>query len=72
MGGIEIKTQKRFYNSHQSVILTFFLIISFADLSFSQNPKEFKNDTFLKKLNHDKSYSDLKKKTVLKYKNTPA
>jgi len=32
------------------VILTFFLIISIVDLSFSQDPKDFKNDTFLKKL----------------------
>ncbi len=47
------------------------LLISFlVKPSYSQDPKEFTNTAFLKKLNNDKSYSELKKKTVSEFAHT--
>lgn len=43
---------------------TFFLIICLIKPSFSQDAKELTNSAFLKKLNKDKSYTDLKKRIV--------
>jgi peptidoglycan/xylan/chitin deacetylase (PgdA/CDA1 family) len=53
--------------------LIFFLLIPFlAKPALSQDPKEFTNGVFLKKLNNDKSYSDLKAKIIAGLGNTPA
>ena len=44
--------------------LCVFLFLSVAKPGFPQNPKDFTNATFLKKLNKDSSYLELKKKIV--------
>jgi peptidoglycan/xylan/chitin deacetylase (PgdA/CDA1 family) len=50
-----------------------FILLSFiVQLSYSQDGKEFTNSTFLKRLNKDRSYSDLKKKIVLEFAHVPS
>jgi peptidoglycan/xylan/chitin deacetylase (PgdA/CDA1 family) len=44
-----------------------FILLGFAESAFSQNPKEFVNTNFLKKLNSDVFYSTLKKRIVSEY-----
>jgi peptidoglycan/xylan/chitin deacetylase (PgdA/CDA1 family) len=48
------------------------LISGFARPVFPQDAKEFTNATFLKKLNNDRSYSELKSKIVSEFAYTPA
>jgi peptidoglycan/xylan/chitin deacetylase (PgdA/CDA1 family) len=52
--------------------ILFILIIIFIEPAFTQDANEFTNATFLKKLNKDKSYSELKKLTILEFAHTPA
>ena len=52
--------------------LILFLLLFSVKLGFSQEANEFTNPVFLKKLNKDKSYSELKKKIVSEFANTPA
>ncbi len=47
--------------------LCILLFFSVAKPAFSQNPKDFTNATFLKKLNKDSSYLELKKKIVSEF-----
>lgn len=54
------------------IIFICFLFIGLVDPGFAQDPKEFTNQTYLKKLNKDKSYSELKKKTVSEFAGTPS
>ena len=51
-------------NFMRRFIFIFYLIISSIRLSISQDAKEFANTAFLKKLNKQKSYTDLKTKIV--------
>lgn len=52
--------------------IIYLLISCLFKPSFSQNPKEFTNPVFLKKLYTDKSYTDLKKKIVAEFMYVPA
>lgn len=50
-----------------------FLFISFFMSScFSQDAKEFSNNSIIKKLNSDKSYTELRLKIVSEFAHTPA
>jgi peptidoglycan/xylan/chitin deacetylase (PgdA/CDA1 family) len=51
------------------IILTSFI---FLESLLSQDPKEYSNSVFLKKLYADKSYTDLKKKITKEFMNVPA
>jgi peptidoglycan/xylan/chitin deacetylase (PgdA/CDA1 family) len=51
------------------IILTSFILLESV---LSQDPKEYSNSVFLKKLYSDKSYTDLKRKITLEFKNAPA
>jgi peptidoglycan/xylan/chitin deacetylase (PgdA/CDA1 family) len=57
---------------HSRIFLVSTLIMCFIDPVFPQEANEFTNAAFLKKLNKDKSYSELKKKTILEFAHTPA
>jgi peptidoglycan/xylan/chitin deacetylase (PgdA/CDA1 family) len=59
-------------NSELKNLLLFFVVLCTTDLAFSQEPEMFTNDVFLKKLNSEKSFTDLRKRIVLESKNTPA
>jgi len=48
-------------------ILLFIFFLGVVESAFSQNGKEFTNTPFLKKLNNDPSYSELKKKIVAEF-----
>ncbi len=52
--------------------LILLLLLFSVKFGFSQAANEFTNPTFLKKLNKDKSYSELKKKIVSEFANSPA
>lgn len=52
--------------------LMILLILIFSEIAISQNPHEYANATFLKKLNKDRSYTDLKKRIVSDYKGKPS
>ncbi len=49
------------------IVFVFYLILCSIAPSISQDAKEFINAAFLKKLNHDKSYTDLKSKIVKQF-----
>lgn len=51
------------------IILTSFILLESV---LSQDPKEYSNSLFLKKLSADKSYTDLKKKITKEFMNVPA
>jgi peptidoglycan/xylan/chitin deacetylase (PgdA/CDA1 family) len=55
----------------KKLLLFVFIFFSF-DQAFSQDPEMFTNTVFLKRLNAERSFSDLKKRIVLESKNTPA
>jgi len=50
-------------------LIVFFLLVNFLNPAFPQDLQEYTNAIFLKKLNKDTSYLELKKKVVLKYSN---
>ena len=54
------------------IIFMLLLILGFARPVFPQDAKEFANAAFLKKLNNDKSFSELKSKIVSEFAHTPA
>jgi peptidoglycan/xylan/chitin deacetylase (PgdA/CDA1 family) len=54
------------------IIYIYLFIFCLLKPSFSQNPKEFTNPAFLKKLYTDKSYTDLKRKIVVEFMHVPA
>src|ERR1035437_9965376 len=54
------------------IIYIFFFALVLVENTISQNSKEFINAAFLKKLNTDKSYSELKKKIISGFANTKA
>jgi Predicted xylanase/chitin deacetylase len=54
------------------IIFIFFFALVLVENTISQNSKEFINAAFLKKLNTDKSYSELKKKIISGFANTKA
>lgn len=49
-----------------------FLVLCFSEIALSQNPHEFVNAVFLKKLNKDRSYTELKKRIVTDFKGKPS
>jgi peptidoglycan/xylan/chitin deacetylase (PgdA/CDA1 family) len=49
-----------------------FLILLFSEAALPQDPHEFANSTFLKRLNKDRSYTELKKKIVSDFRGKPA
>jgi peptidoglycan/xylan/chitin deacetylase (PgdA/CDA1 family) len=53
-------------------IFLFLLILCSVKPTSSQDAKEFMNTTFLKKLNNDKSYSELKSKIVFEFAHKPS
>ena len=53
-------------------ILINFLILCLIQPVFPQEPKEFINNAFLKKLNSDQSYKELRSEIVAGFANTPA
>jgi peptidoglycan/xylan/chitin deacetylase (PgdA/CDA1 family) len=53
-------------------LLLFVVILCSVNQAFSQDPDMFANTTFLKRLNKDRSFSELKKRIVSESKNTPA
>src|SRR5450631_1235073 len=53
-------------------IFILIIILSLPGSAHSQDAKEFLNPVFLKKLNSDKSYTDLKRKIGLEFKHIPA
>jgi len=55
---------------HKSLLLC--LLFCFVNHAFSQDAKEFANTTFLKKLNNDKSYTELKSEIVHEFAHRPA
>jgi peptidoglycan/xylan/chitin deacetylase (PgdA/CDA1 family) len=54
------------------IVFVFLLVSGFIKPVFPQDAKEFSNAAFLKKLNSDKSYSELKSGIVSGFANTPA
>jgi peptidoglycan/xylan/chitin deacetylase (PgdA/CDA1 family) len=53
-------------------ILIYFLILFLIQPVFPQEPKEYINNAFLKKLNSDQSYKELRSEIVGQFANTPA
>jgi len=67
-----IQTKKQFNKFHMRIIFIFLFIPCFIGPAFPQDARDFANATFLKKLNKDTSYSELKKKIVSGFAYTPA
>jgi peptidoglycan/xylan/chitin deacetylase (PgdA/CDA1 family) len=59
-------------NRELKKLLLFVVIFFFVNQAFSQDPDMFRNAIFLKRLNTERSYSELKKRIVSESKNTPA
>jgi peptidoglycan/xylan/chitin deacetylase (PgdA/CDA1 family) len=59
-------------NRELKKLLLFVVYLFSVNQAFSQDPDMFTNATFLKKLNKDRSFSQLKKRIVSESKNTPA
>lgn len=55
-----------------ALIISVLIIAEFKSPVFSQEPAGFMNTVFLKKLNNDKSYLELRNKIVSDFRNTPA
>jgi peptidoglycan/xylan/chitin deacetylase (PgdA/CDA1 family) len=56
---------KRYQTYISAIIL--FVLLSFPKQAISQNPADFENSAFLKRLNNDSSYLKLKRKVVHEY-----
>jgi len=54
------------------IIFVIFLVLRFSETALPQDHSVFVNAAFLKKLNKDRSYTELKKKTVSEFAGTPA
>jgi peptidoglycan/xylan/chitin deacetylase (PgdA/CDA1 family) len=68
---LQISDKGADYRSMMRRIIIFFLLLGISDIALTQAPDEFVNSKFLKKLNKDRSYSDLKKKIISDFKGTP-
>jgi peptidoglycan/xylan/chitin deacetylase (PgdA/CDA1 family) len=54
------------------IIFMIFLVLYYSEATLPQDPHEFVNTTFLKKLNKDRSYTELKKRIVSEFRGKPA